>query len=128
MLYEFAAEIVLLIHFAFVVFVVLGALLALRWPWAAVFHIPLAAWGAATEFFGIVCPLTPLEQQLLRLAGEAGYSGEFIDHYLARILYPEGLTRSRQLVLGAAAVGINVVLYACVLLRRGRRARRSAGV
>jgi hypothetical protein len=127
-IYKLAADTVLLIHFAFVGFVVLGALLALRWPWAAVIHIPLAAWGAATEFLGIVCPLTPLEQELLRLAGEAGYTGGFIEHYLGPVLYPEGLTRSRQLVLGAAAVAINVALYGFVLLRRPRRAPRPPSV
>jgi hypothetical protein len=121
MLYRLGAEVVILVHFAFVAFVVLGALLVLHRPWIAFIHVPAALWGAATEFFGIVCPLTPLEQRLWRLAGEAGYAGDFIEHYLAPILYPAELTRALQLRLGIAVLAVNLALYAWVLARARRR-------
>ena len=118
MLYRLGAEIVILFHFAFVAFVVLGALLALRWPRVALIHVPAALWGAATELFGIVCPLTPLEQRLWRLAGEAGYAGDFVEHYLTSILYPAGLTHNLQLGLGIAVLALNLVLYGWIFARR----------
>lgn len=119
-IYRVAADFVVVIHFCFAAFVVFGALLALRWRWVSVIHIPAALWGAIIEFFGIICPLTPLEQQLRHLAGENGYTGGFIEHYLLPILYPAGLSRTVQFVLGALVVLINFALYAWLVLRRGR--------
>jgi hypothetical protein len=81
-------------------------------------HVPAVLWGAATELLSIVCPLTPLEQRLWRLAGETGYAGDFLDHYLASILYPSGLTRAAQLALGVAALVLNVALYGWIFARR----------
>jgi hypothetical protein len=117
MIFRLGAEIIILIHLGFVAFVALGGLLVLYRPRIALVHVPAALWGAATELFGIVCPLTPLEQRLWRLAGEAGYAGDFLEHYLVSILYPAGLTRALQVKLGIAVVLINVMLYAWVLLR-----------
>jgi hypothetical protein len=112
------ADLVVAAHFLFVVFVVLGGLLVLRWPKAAYLHIPAAVYGAAIEFFGWTCPLTPLENRLRRLAGEGGYSGGFIEHYLLPILYPSALTRDIQLLLGALVIGVNLAIYGYVLRSR----------
>ena len=119
--YSLLADVVLGIHFAFVLFVVLGALLALRWPRVVWAHVPAAAWGAFIEFSGSICPLTPLENELRRRGGEAGYAGDFIGRYLLALMYPEGLTRTAQIVLGSLVVIGNVLIYAWVLRRmRGR--------
>lgn len=119
-----AADAVLLLHGIFILFVVAGGLLALRWPPAAALHLPCAAWGAYIEFSGGICPLTPLEQRLRAAAGEAGYSGGFIEHYLLPLIYPAGLTPTVQLMLGSAVIVINVAVYALVLRRRRAAARR----
>jgi Protein of Unknown function (DUF2784) len=118
MAYRILADLVVGLHAAFVVFVVVGGLLALRWPRAALLHLPAAVWGALIEFRGLICPLTPLEKSLRAAAGQAGYEGGFIDHYLLPVLYPSGLTRGVQLVLGSAVVAINLAVYGCLLLRR----------
>lgn len=115
--YGLLADVVLVVHLGFVLFVVLGGLLVLRWRGLAWLHVPAAAWGALIEFAGGVCPLTPLEQRFRRLGGEAGYSGEFIDHYVRAVLYPEGLTRSMQFALGAIVLLVNAAIY-WMLVRR----------
>ena len=120
-----AADVVLVVHLAFVLFVVLGGLLALRWPRVAWVHVPVALYGAAIEFIGFVCPLTPLEVWLRRRGGEAGYAGGFIEHYVTATLYPAGLTRGIQLALGVGVLALNGVVY-LVWLRRWRR--RAGGV
>jgi hypothetical protein len=106
-----AADIVLVVHLAFVLFVVLGGLLALRWPRVAWIHVPVALYGAAIEFIGFICPLTPLEVSLRRRGGEAGYEGGFIEHYVTATLYPTGLTREVQLALGTAVLVLNGIVY-----------------
>ena len=126
MLYRFAADAVLVLHACFVLFVVLGGLLALRWPRVAWVHLPAAAWGAAIEFWGWVCPLTPLEQSLRRLGGEAGYSGGFVEHYVVALLYPRGLTRGLQLAIGLFVLAVNLAVYAWVW-HRARTRRRARG-
>src|SRR5437764_11976648 len=99
-MYHALADTVVLAHVSFVLFVALGGLLALRWPRVALAHIPVAIYGAAIEFVGFLCPLTPLENALRRRGGEAGYSGGFIDHYFTAAIYPDGLTRHAQITLG----------------------------
>ena len=121
MLFRGAADLVLILHFGFVLFVVLGGLLALRWPRLAWVHVPVALYGATIEFLGFICPLTPLEVWLRRRGGEAGYEGGFVEHYITAALYPTGLTRELQLALGVGVLAINAVVYG-VLLRRRRRA------
>ena len=116
-----AADVVLVVHLAFVLFVVLGGLLVLRWPRVAWVHVPVALYGAAIEFIGFICPLTPLEVWLRRRGGEAGYSGGFIEHYITAALYPTGLTREVQLALGAVVLVLNGIVYAVWLRRRRRR-------
>jgi hypothetical protein len=118
--YRLLADLVLILHAAFVAFVVLGALLALRWPHAAWFHVPAALWGAGIELLGGICPLTPLENHWRRLAGAQGYPGDFIEHYVVSLLYPDGLTRQVQVVLGVLVLAVNVAIYAWAL-GRGRK-------
>lgn len=122
MAYRWLADLVLLLHLAFILFVTLGGLLVLRWPRLAWLHLPAAAWGAVIEFAGWICPLTPLEVGLRRSGGGAGYSGGFIERYLTAAIYPDGLTRGVQVALGLLVVAINVVVY----LRLARRHRREA--
>jgi hypothetical protein len=122
MLYRVLADCVVVIHAAFVVFVVLGGFLAWRWRAVVWVHVPCALWGAAIEFGGWICPLTPLENALRARAGLQGYAGGFIEHYLTPILYPEGLTRSTEVVLGALVLVANLVAYG-VLVRRVLAAR-----
>jgi hypothetical protein len=117
MLYRVLADLVVGVHALFVAFVLLGGLLALRWPRVAVLHLPAAVWGALIEFQGWVCPLTPLENSLRAAAGQAGYRGGFIEHYVLPALYPVGLTGNVQLLLGTAVVVVNVVVYTLVLRR-----------
>ncbi len=124
--YLILANLVLALHLAFVVFVTLGGLLVLRWPRLAWVHVPAAAWGAAVEFTGWYCPLTPLENRLRRLAGESGYSGGFVEHYLLATLYPEGLTRATQFWLGLFVVVLNALIYLWVYRRLTRRRPGSA--
>lgn len=111
MLWSLAAGLIAILHFAFIVFVVLGGLLVLRWPWVMWIHLPAAVWGALIEFAGWYCPLTTWENDLLRRAGRAGYSNGFIEHYLFAVIYPDGLTRTMQIALGVAVLVINAAVY-----------------
>jgi hypothetical protein len=112
------ADLVVLVHATFVLFVVGGGLLALRWPRVVWLHAPAVVWGTVVELCNQRCPLTPLENWLRSQAGEAGYHGEFVSHYVLPILYPEDLTRTLQLLLGAVAIAINLLVYGWVLRRR----------
>ena len=118
MAYRAAADAILVAHFAFVLFAVLGALLVLRWPRLAWLHIPAVVWAAFIEFSGTICPLTPLEVALRQRAGQAGYGGGFIDHYVVSLLYPEGLTQNTQAMLGAVVVALNAAIYIVAFRRR----------
>lgn len=122
MIYRVLADAVVLFHFSFVLFVILGGFLLRRWPRLVYLHVPIAVWGVLIEFAGWICPLTPLENHLRRLGGEAGYEGGFIDHYIIPVLYPGGLTRTLQYVLGILALLINILAY--VLYFRKRRAEK----
>jgi len=117
MLWSVTADGLTLLHFLFVLFVLFGSFLVLRRPRLAWLHIPAVVWGAAIEFGGWLCPLTPLENSARRLAGEQGYAAGFVDHYLQLLLYPEGLARDLQLILGSVVVLINLLAYACILRR-----------
>ncbi len=111
------ADAVLMLHLLFIGFVVFGAALLWRWPRVVWLHLPAALWGAYVELSGALCPLTPLENRLRAAAGEAGYDGGFIAHYLLPLIYPEALTREVQLLLGAGVVLVNAALYALWLFR-----------
>lgn len=117
MLYRIAADALLIIHMAFIVFVVIGGVIALFRPRVAWVHVPAAVWGATVELGRFYCPLTPWEIRLRQLGGEAGYSGSFIEHYLLPILYPPGLTPTIQIWLGIAVLAINLPVYAWLLWR-----------
>lgn len=117
MIYRALADSLLLLHGAFIVFVVFGALLALRFPRAAWLHVPCALWGVLLEVTGGICPLTPLEIHFRQLAGFSGYPGGFTEHYLVPTIYPDGLGRVEQWSLAAALVAVNAVLYLIVWRR-----------
>jgi Protein of Unknown function (DUF2784) len=124
MRYALLADAVLVLHGLFIVWAVLGAL-AVAWrPWLAWFHLPAGAWAVWVSVSGSYCPLTPLEQSLRRAAGQAGYEGGFIEHYLTAAIYPQGLTPKLQLAFGLAVLVINVVLYAIAVLRVTSHRRR----
>ena len=127
MFYQWMADLLLSVHLAFVVFVVLGGLLVLRRPKLAWVHGPAAVWGILIEYAGLICPLTPLEVEFRRQAGQAGYEGGFIEHYVTAVLYPSGLTRGVQIGLGTFALLVNVVIYWQVVMRYLRRARELSG-
>lgn len=118
------ADLVLVVHGLFVLFVILGGLLVLRWPALMWVHLPAVAWGAAIEFWGWACPLTPLEVALRHRGGEAGYTGSFIEHYVTPVLYPAGLTRSMQVVLGLMVLAVNGWVYWQLLRRRSEMRSR----
>jgi len=111
MLYGVLADLVVTLHLAFVVFVLFGGLLVLQWRRVRWLHLPAVAWGAAVEFGGWICPLTPLEIWLRMQGGENGYRSDFIEHYVLSLLYPAGLTREVQIVLGAVVLAINLAIY-----------------
>ena len=120
MIYRILADALVAFHLAFVTFVCLGGLLVLRWPRMIWLHLPAAFWGAIVEWTQTVCPLTPLENHLRHLGGQAGYSGGFIEHHITHVLYPEGLSQSIQIALGVFVVLLNVTVYILVFLRRRR--------
>ncbi len=114
------ADLVVVVHLAFVAFAVGGGL-AVAWrPRLAWLHLPALAWAAAVMAFGWTCPLTPLEKRLRALAGETPYEGGFVQRYLEPVLYPPGLTRGHQVALAGALVALNGALYARALRRRRR--------
>jgi len=117
MLYRLSADGVLLLHFAFIVFVLFGTLLALRWRWVVAAHLPAAAWGIFVELTGRICPLTYAENYFRSRAGDSGYSQGFIEHYLLPVIYPAGLTPQIQFVLAGTVVVINVLAYGWLLHR-----------
>jgi len=115
--YRLLANAVVTFHALFIVFVVCGGFLAWRWRWVAAIHLPCALWGILIEYRGGICPLTPLENSLRARAGQQGYGGGFIEHYLLPVMYPAGLTPRVQVVLGTAVFLVNLFAYA-VLIRR----------
>jgi hypothetical protein len=121
--YWILADLTVILHFGFVCFVVIGALLAFRWRWIVFAHLPAVVWGALIEYQGWVCPLTPLEQHFRRMAGQEGYAGGFIEYYLLPVLYPAGLTRDVQMVLGSLVIVVNILIYVW-LIKRIRKDRR----
>ena len=139
MLYRFLADLILVLHLGFIVFVVAGGLLALRWRWVALVHLPASAWGVFVELAGNknakikiaqwfeitgkVCPLTPFENVLRQSAGASGYEGGFIEHYLIPLIYPGVPSRHLPILLAALVVVVNVVVYSLVW----RYPRKSSG-
>lgn len=117
-MYLLFADLVVVIHFVFVLFSVFGALLLIRWRKIIWLHLPAAAWASWIEFSGRICPLTPLENWLRLKGGEYAYSGDFVGHYLLPLLYPQNLTRKTQITLGAIVAGMNIAIYGYVFFLR----------
>jgi hypothetical protein len=111
MVFKLAANALALIHLAFILFVVLGGLLLLKWPKLVWLHLPAAIWGALIEFAGWYCPLTSMENAMLRRAGESGYTGGFVAHYIFAAIYPTGLTRGIEILIGVIVLLVNVSVY-----------------
>ncbi len=124
MLYRLVADGLVLFHLTFILFVLLGGLLALKWPRIMWLHLPAVAWGIAVEVLHLPCPLTRWENLFRHLAGQDGYGGGFIEHYILTLIYPAGLTANIQLLLGTVVILINAVVYARLI--RSLLARRSA--
>ncbi len=114
------ADLVVILHFSFVVFVISGGLFVFKWPWVAWLHIPAVIWGALIELFGWLCPLTPLENWLRELGGGSVYESGFIDHYVVPLLYPAHLSREGQIFLGASVIIINGTIYVLLFLKNRR--------
>ena len=124
MRYAFAADAVMLFHFSFIAFALLGSLLVAYKRWVAWLHLPALAWGAWIEASGNICPLTPLENHFRELAGRSTYGEGFITHYLGPIIYPAGLTRGVQFLILGVLVAVNLLGYAFVYARRGQPSKR----
>ena len=124
MLYRLSADLVLIVHLAFVLFVALGGFLVLRRPRLMWLHLPAVVWGTLSEFLGVFCPMTPLETTLRELGGGTGYEGDFIAHYITAVIYPSGLTREIQIALGFGALLLKIAIYGYWLLRRRRSRSR----
>ena len=120
MIYRLLADLVVVAHLTFILFVIGGGLLSFRWKRALWLHLPAAGWGVLIELAGWICPLTPLENRLRLKAGEIGYEGSFVEHHILPVVYPEELTHSGQLVLGGLVLVVNAFVYAA-LARRQRR-------
>jgi len=115
MLQRILADLIVVFHFLFIIFALLGGLLIFWRKWIVFFHLPAAVWSALIEFKGWICPLTPLENRFRAIGNSAGYEGSFIEHYLIPVIYPAGLTHEIQIVLGFIAIAVNVVVYFVVL-------------
>ena len=126
MIYRWLADALVVFHLAFVGFVLAGAVLVVRRRWLALLHVPAFVWGAVVELNAWTCPLTPWEQHLRRLAGQRGYEGGFVEHYLIPVLYPAGLDPRIQLVLGLVVIVVNIILYGWVLALRAGGARNGS--
>ena len=125
MWYLWLADLTLCLHTGFVLFVIFGGPLVLRWRWIAWLHLPAAAWGAFVEFTGWICPLTPLENWLRAQGGETSYRSDFIAQYLLPMLYPGDLTRDLQLLLGTGVVVLNAAVYWWLWQTQAHRASRN---
>lgn len=120
MISQLVADLTVLIHLSFILFVVLGGFLVLRWNKLIWVHLPAVIWGVWIEFSGGICPLTPLENRLRQLAGMNGYSGGFVEEYLLPIIYPAELTREMQLLIGGSVILINLVIYGIIYDKKSR--------
>ncbi|MGB5275577.1 MAG: DUF2784 domain-containing protein [Gammaproteobacteria bacterium] len=117
MLYRIAADLLVLLHLLFILFVVAGGFAVFKWQWMAALHVPAAIWGALIEYRHWVCPLTPWENKLRQIAGQEGYTEGFIEHYILPLVYPPGLTRDVQIILGTTVVVVNLLIYGVFLYR-----------
>ena len=124
MFYRLLADVVVFIHLGFILFVVVGAVFAIRWQRVVWLHIPAVLWGVLIEFAGWVCPLTPLETWLRIKGGMTGYSTGFVERYILPLIYPVNLTRNTQFILGMLVLGINVVIYGAIVIRNRSKIKK----
>ncbi len=117
MFFRILADLVIIFHFTFIVYVLLGGLLGLWRKWCLLIHLPAALWGVIIEFEGWICPLTPLENHLRFAGGLPGNQGGFVEQYLVPIIYPRTLTSGTQWILGGIAAAVNIGIYWFVLSR-----------
>ena len=122
MLMLYAADVIVLIHFSFILFVIFGGFLAMKWRKVIWLHMPAAVWGVLIEFYGWICPLTILENQLRRDNNNGAYSTGFIEHYIIPVIYPEGLTPEIQIILGTVVIVVNLFIYTLVFKKWVRQA------
>ncbi|MGF1759360.1 DUF2784 domain-containing protein [Photobacterium sagamiensis] len=124
MIYRILADLVVIVHLLFIIFALLGGLLAIVRSYLVFVHLPAVIWVFVISFKGWICPLTPLENQLRNAAGSEGYTGGFIEHYIIPIIYPSALNFNLQIVFGLVAVVINIGIYSFVyyklMTRQGR--------
>ena len=123
-MYLLLADLIVVLHLLFVVFALLGGLLVVKWPRLVWLHLPVVTWGAVTEFFGLICPLTPLEIWLRQQTNTDPYHGGFISHYLVPLIYPPGLTLGMQWLLGGGLLICNGLIYAWLYRRKHQRLKR----
>lgn len=128
MIYRFLADVTVLTHFAFILFVIFGGLLALRWPRAAWAHLPVVAYGALIEFVGWVCPLTPLEKWFRQMGGESTYADSFTEHYIMPVVYPPGLSETVTTTLGISLLLLTILVYSLAIWLHRRRQKKTAGI
>ena len=121
MLFALGADFLVLVHLGFIVFVLLGGFMLLKWRWLIFVHLPALIWAVLLEFQGWICPLTPVEQTLRQMGGQQGYEGGFIQHYILPVIYPPALQQDIQFILGVLLILINVIIYLWVLLKRDRK-------
>ena len=117
MLYQLAADAVVLLHFGFILYVVLGGLLSYKWLWLLWLHLPAVVWGAVMSMAGWICPLTPLEIKFRAAGGGGHYSSGFIEHYILPVIYPSGLTRELQTTMGVALLVVNALVYLGLIIK-----------
>ena len=121
-LYQVAADFVIFLHLAFIVFVLAGGLLVFKWRWVVWLHIPAALWGSMIVIVGWICPLTPIENMLRQAGGLKAYSNSFIEQYLIPVIYPQGLSREIFIVMGMVVIAINVIIYTILFIKRKKKA------
>ncbi len=125
MFYRLAADAVVLLHFGYAIFVVAGGLLVFRWRWIALLHLPAVIWGVLLEFFGWMCPLTPLELRLRAAGGQTGYSGGFVEHYIQPVLYFVDSDVIVQFAIGSFVILVNLAIYGLLLWQLKNHDRNS---
>ena len=121
MLYQLAADFIVLLHFVFIVFAVAGGVLVFKWRWLGYLHVPAAIWAALIAMVGWICPLTPIENMFRKAGGGEVYSVSFIEHYLMPVIYPSGLSREIFIAMGVVVIVVNVIVYAVLFVKRKNR-------
>ena len=121
MISKLIADALIIVHLFFILFVLLGGLLVLKWQKIALLHLPCVLWGALLEFYGWICPLTPLENYFRESGGASRYTEGFIDHYIIPLIYPSGLDRNTQVVFGIIVITVNIIAYALVLRKQSNK-------